>query len=51
MFGNQPTDLQQEILQVADRNPDMTADQIATKCDCSESYVRETLNEFRSGPF
>lgn len=50
VFGNSPTDLQQKILNTADRNPDMSAGQIASTCDCSASYVRETLDEFRSGP-
>lgn len=43
------SDLQKEILRAADRNPDMTPKQIADTCDCSASYVRETLNEYRSG--
>lgn len=51
MFGNQPSRLQEQILTVYDRNPDMTASQIAQRCDCSTSYVNETLREFRSGPF
>lgn len=49
MFGKTPTDLQQRILTVYDRNPDMTASQIASRCNCSTSYVNETINEFRSG--
>lgn len=51
MFDSGPSDLQKEILRTADRNPDMSAEQIADACDCSTSYVRETLNEHRSGPF
>lgn len=46
MNGNQPTELQDEILRIADRNPDMSISMIAEKCDCSESYVRETLDEY-----
>lgn len=51
MFGSGPSDLQQEIIRTADRNPDMSPSQIANVCDCSTSYVRDTLNEYRSGPF
>lgn len=50
MFGrDSPTELQDQILRIADRNPDMTPKQIAHRCDCSASYVRETLDEYRSG--
>lgn len=49
MFGqDQPTDLQQDILRVYDRNPNVTATQIADKLDCSASYVRKTVNEYRN---
>lgn len=51
MFDSGPSDLQQKILNTADRNPDMSDSQIANACDCSTSYVRETLSEYRSGPF
>jgi len=51
MFGqDQPSQLQDQILAVYDRNPDMTPKQIAERCDCSESYVRETINDYRSNP-
>lgn len=49
MFGGSDQDttkLQDCILQEYDMgvsNPN----QIAANCDCSESYVRETLNEYR----
>lgn len=51
MFGNSGSDttkLQDAILREYDmgvQNPK----QIAANCDCSESYVKETLNEYRSG--
>lgn len=49
MFGgvdDETTKLQDCILNEYDlgvRNPN----QIAANCDCSESYVKETLNEYR----
>lgn len=49
MFGSDLTDTQECIVRTADRNPDMTPKQIASQCDCSTSYVRETLNEHRGG--
>jgi redox-regulated HSP33 family molecular chaperone len=51
MFGgskDETTKLQDRILSEYDMgvsNPN----QIAANCDCSASYVRETLNEYRSG--
>jgi hypothetical protein len=51
MFGNgsdDTTKLQDCILNEYDMgvtNPN----RIAANCDCSESYVRETLDEYRSG--
>lgn len=49
MFGQeQPTDLQQDILALYDRNPNMAPKHIADELDCSTSYVRETINEYRS---
>lgn len=51
MFDPGASDLQQDILQLYDRNPDMSPEQIANRCDCSTSYVRQTLNEYRGGPF
>lgn len=47
MFDDNKSELQREILQVYDRNPDADPPQIADICDCSESYVRQTLNEYR----
>ncbi|WP_248896222.1 hypothetical protein [Haloplanus halobius] len=50
MFGsNDVSDLQQEIVQTYDRNPDADAKAIAQMCDCSASYVRETIDEYRGG--
>lgn len=49
-FGDDLTDTQECIVQTARRNPDMTPKQIATNCDCSESYVRSTLKD-HGGPF
>lgn len=54
MFGqDNPSELQQDILDTARRNPDAGPSEIASICDCSESYVRETLNEYGrpSDPF
>lgn len=49
-FGpNNPSDLQQRILNAYDRNPDAGAKEIASICNCSASYVRETIKEFRGG--
>lgn len=49
MFGqDQPTGLQQDILELYDRYPNMSPKQIADDLDCSASYVRETINEYRS---
>ncbi len=50
MFGgdNDTTKLQDRILSEYDMgvsNPN----QIAANCDCSESYVKQTLNEYREG--
>jgi hypothetical protein len=51
MFGGRDTDttkLQDCILEQYDfgtTNPK----RIAANCDCSESYVKQTLNEYRSG--
>jgi predicted ArsR family transcriptional regulator len=48
MFGqDQPTDLQQDILALYERKPNVTATQIADELDCSSSYVRETVNDYR----
>jgi len=49
MFGDSPSELQEDILAVARRNPDMSTKHIADRCDCSTSYVRETLNKY-GGP-
>jgi len=48
-FGNDMSELQQEIVQTYDRNPDAGPSEIASMCDCSESYVRETIDEYRGG--
>lgn len=51
MFSNRDDDttkLQDSILREYDMgvsNPK----QVAANCDCSESYVKETLNEYREG--
>lgn len=42
------SDLQRSILQVYDQNPDMKPAHIADRVGCSTSYVRETINEYRS---
>ena len=50
MLGdNDASDLQRQILRVYDQNPDMEPKHIADRCDCSTSYVRQTLKEYRSG--
>lgn len=46
-FDNDLSELQQEILRVYDRNPDAGPKDIANIVDCSESYARETINEYR----
>ena len=48
-FGDDMTELQREIVQAYDRNPDADAKAVASMCDCSESYARETINEYRDG--
>lgn len=50
MFGRRDDDttkLQDCILEQYDLGVD-NPNQIAANCDCSASYVRETLNEFRA---
>lgn len=42
------TDLEEDILVVAHRNPDMTNEEIAEKLDCSASWVTETRNKYES---
>lgn len=50
MFGqDQPSETQNDILRLYDRNPDMSAKAIARRCGCSESYVYETVNKYRDG--
>lgn len=46
-FGTDLTELEQCIIDTHERNPDITPKGIADSCDCSESYVRQTLNEHR----
>lgn len=51
MFGGgdqDTTKLQDRILEQYDFGV-TDPNQIAADCDCSASYVRETLNEYRSG--
>jgi redox-regulated HSP33 family molecular chaperone len=51
MFGgsdNDTTELQEQILQEYDMGI-RDENQIASNCDCSASYVRQTLNEYRDG--
>jgi DNA-binding Lrp family transcriptional regulator len=45
--GNNLTDLQREILDAYDRNPDADAAAVAKIVGCSESYARETIEEHR----
>lgn len=47
-FDDGKSELQRQILQAYDRNPDAGLKEIASICNCSASYVRETLNEYRS---
>ena len=47
-FDDDKSDLQRDILEVYDVNPNMEPKHIADKLDCSSSYVRETINESRS---
>lgn len=47
MFNqNDLTDLEQCIMETARRNPNMSKEQIADHCDCSNSYVRQTLEKY-----
>lgn len=47
-FGDDLSELQREILNLYDRNPDMGPKEIASRADCSVSYARETINEHRN---
>lgn len=56
MYGSdEPTELQHEILDAAERNPEANAEQLAALCDCSASYVRDTIDKYgdpaEGGPF
>jgi len=44
MTRDEPSDLQREILETADRNPDASAAEIAAICDCSVDWVEQTLD-------
>lgn len=46
---SEPTALQKHILRVKRDHEEWTAREIADECDCSESYVHETLGEFSPG--
>lgn len=48
MFGSDLSETQRCIVQTYDRNPDMSPKQIASSCDCSASYVRQTLRDHRN---
>jgi hypothetical protein len=49
MFDHdQPTDLQQDILQLHDRNPKMNPEHVAADVDCSSTYGREPITEYRT---
>lgn len=48
MFGTDLTKKQSCILRTARRNPDMSDRQIASRCNCSASYVSETLRKHGS---
>lgn len=43
------SELQREILQKYDQNPDAGPKEVASMSDCSESYARETIKEYRDG--
>lgn len=47
-FDDGKSDLQRDILDVHDMNPNMDPKHIADKLDCSASYVRETIKEYRN---
>jgi hypothetical protein len=53
MFGlggnDGPSELQEQILKTYERNPDAGPKEIASMCDCSASYVRETIDEYKGG--
>jgi len=44
--GGEPTDTQQEVLDVAERNPDMKQTEIADVVGCSDSTVSRTFKEY-----
>lgn len=44
--NDSPTPLQQDILDCAKRNPNLTKKEISDRCGCSESHVRNTLNQY-----
>ena len=43
---SEPTALQKHILRVKRDHEEWSASEIADECDCSESYVHETLGDF-----
>lgn len=47
-LGDDKSDLQRSILRVYDHNPNMDPKHIADKLDCSASYVRQTINDYRN---
>lgn len=47
MSGGELTDLQRCIVESYDLNPNQSAADIASRCDCSESHVRRTLKDYR----
>ncbi|MGB9930848.1 hypothetical protein [Haloarcula amylolytica] len=42
------SELQQKILRTARNNPQASQKEIARICDCSDSYVSSTLNQYNS---
>jgi hypothetical protein len=47
--NDSPSQLQEQILLAFEQTPNPTAEDIAEQCDCSASYVRETVNEYKDG--
>lgn len=44
--SDEPTELQQDILKTAERNPDMKQNEIAEVVGCSSSHVSKTFKKY-----
>lgn len=50
MFGGGSDAKKDCILNIYDRNPNLSVVAIAAECDASESYVQQVIRDNRSGP-